>query len=83
VPYAVKFAGHGINGIKIIGSVLMEHIPGIETGYRRSPVPYHLKMERRKERGHQAAVITEQLDAGVPVACIPAPYMVAAEYAVE
>ena len=79
VLYAVKFAGKGINGIKIVGGVLMEHLPGIQPGCRRGPVPYHVKMKGCKERGYQAGVITEQLDAGVPVACIPAPYMVAAE----
>ena len=83
VPYAFKFTRIGINGKKIVGSVLMEHLPGIQTGYRRAPVTYHLKMEGCKECGYQAAVVAEQLAAGVPVACIPAPYMVAAEYAVE
>ena len=83
VLYAVKFAGKGINGIKIVGGVLMEHLPGIQPGCRRGPVPYHVKMKGCKERGYQAGVITEQLDAGVPVACIPTPYMVAAEYTVE
>jgi hypothetical protein len=83
IIYAVQFTGNGIDCVKVVCSVLMEHFLLFCFIMGRKPVLCHFKMEWREKGRYQAAVVTEKLVTGTAVTYIPTPDVVTAQNAVE